>query len=383
MSNPILNISLSLTGQIGVGSLNNLGAQCSSQGITKPLIVTDPVMVKIGLAKRVVDVLAAAELESVVFDQCVENPKVEDISDGAKAFNDGSCDGIIALGGGSPMDQAKAIRAVAKYGGTALDYGIFQGGMAKIKADIPAMIAIPTTSGTGSEATAVAVITDTEKHSKFIVVSPFLKPNAIILDPELTKTMPPIVTAATGFDALVHSMESYVTASTDPFAYSMNRTVFELIGKSLKTAVDQGDDLEARENMSVASLLAGAAFAITGLGAVHALAHPLSAIAGIPHGMANSLMLPHVMKTNSTTVGQKYIDAVRLMGFDVSSADQAIGAITSLAESVGLPTRLTDAGVTESILEQLATDAFNDVSHRANPVPVTRDDLMAMYQAAM
>jgi alcohol dehydrogenase len=352
-------------------------------GMSKPLIVTDPIMVKIGLAKRVVDILSKGGIHSVIFDQCVENPRVGDITDGAMIYKDEVCDGIIGLGGGSPLDQAKAIRVVARYGGTAVDFNVAAGGFEKIKADIPAMIAIPTTSGTGSEATAVAVVTDADKHVKFAVFSPFIKPNSIVLDPELTKTMPPIVTAATGLDALAHSMESFVTASKDPFAYGMNKTAFELIGKSLKKAVDNGDDLGAREDMAIASLLAGAAFAITGLGAVHALAHPLSAWAGIPHGTANSLMLPHVMKFNSAVAEKKYISAVQTMGLRVTTIDEAISSITNLTKDIGLPITLSEAGVSESLLDQLSIDAFNDGTHRANPVPVTQDDLMAMYKNAM
>jgi alcohol dehydrogenase class IV len=383
MSDPILNISLALSGQIGTGSLSNLGKLCAKSRIKKPLIVTDPTMVKIGIAQKVIDVLTGNELEYALFDQCVENPNAEDVQAGAKAFVEGGCDGVIALGGGSPMDQAKAIRVVSQYGGEAKDFSTANQGYKKIKPDIPAMIAIPTTSGTGSEATAVAVITDTAEHKKFVILSPFIKPNQIILDPELTKSVPPMVTAATGFDALVHALESFVTPSKDPFAYGMAKTAFELIGKSLKTAVHQGDNLQAREDMAIASLLAGSAFAITGLGAVHALAHPLTAIAGIPHGTANSLMLPHVMKFNARQVADKYVDAARTMGFDVSTSDQAIDAIANLAKEVGLPTRLSEAGVEESMLEQLSIDANNDGSQITNPVPVTQDDLMAMYKAAM
>lgn len=383
MGNRIMNIALSLRGQIGAGSLRNIAKQCARAGIHKPLIVTDRTMVEIGVAKRVVDMLSHADMQSALYDACVENPRVEDVAAGAKKYLEASCDGIIGLGGGSPIDQAKMIRVVAKYGGTAVDYDVAAGGTAKIKADIPPMIAIPTTSGTGSEATPVAVITDTKRHAKFVVLSPYIKPNSIVLDPELTRTMPPKVTAATGFDALVHSMESFVTLSRDPFAYSMNRTVFELVGKSLKNAVDNGDDLRAREDMAVASLMAGAAFAITGLGAVHALAHPLTALFGIPHGTANALMLPHVMEFNAAAVQERYIAAVKLIGFDVHSISEAILSMKNLARSVGLPITLTEAGVTEDLLDQLATDAFNDASHGSNPVPVTREALLAMYKSAL
>jgi len=383
MITEIADIALSLQGQIGVGSLNNIVAQSDPLGIKKPLIVTDPGMVKIGVVQRVADLFSVAGLKSVIYDQCVENPRVPDISAGAEKFKSEGCDGIIALGGGSPIDQAKVIRIEARYGGTALDYNALKGGMQKIKPDVIPMVAVPTTSGTGSEASEVSMVTDPERRVKFPIKSPYIKPNRIILDPELAQTMPPLVTAATGFDALVHALESYVNLSADLFAYSLNRTVFELVGRSLKRAVEHGDDLEARGDMAIAALMGGMTMAITGLGAVHSLAHPLSALAGIPHGTANSIMLPHVMKFNGEATGRQYIDAVRLLGFQVNSMDAAIAAVSGFAGEIGLPTTLSAAGVSETLLEQLSIDAFNDPTHRKNPIPTTQEDLNNMYVSAM
>jgi lactaldehyde reductase len=383
MTTEVADISLSLQGQFGAKSLNNIVAQCEQSGIKKPLIVTDPVMVKIGVVQRVADLFSAAGLPSAVYDQCVENPVVPDITGGAEQFKSEKCDGIIGLGGGSPIDQAKVIRIVARYGGTALDYNALKGGMQKIKPDVIPMVAVPTTSGTGSEASEVSMITDPERKVKFPIKSPFIKPNRIILDPELAKTMPPLVTAATGFDALVHALESYVNLSADLFAYSLNRTVFELVGRSLKTAVENGEDPQARGDMAMAALMAGMTMAITGLGAVHSLAHPLSALAGIPHGTANSIMLPYVMEFNGEAAGHQYIEAVRLLGFQVSTMDEAIASVSGLAEEIGLPTTLSAAGVSEDLLEQLSIDAYNDPTHRRNPIPTTQEDLKKMYASAM
>ena len=383
MIREIADISLSLQGQIGVGSLNNIVNQCTDLAIQKPMIVTDPVMVKIGLAKRVADLFAEVGLKSVIYDQCVENPQVPDITAGAERFNTENCDGFIGLGGGSPIDQAKVMRIIAQYGGTALDYNALKGGMQKIKADILPMVAVPTTAGTGSEASEVSIVFDPKSKTKFPVKSPFIKPNRIVIDPELATTMPPLVTAATGFDALVHALESYVNLNPDLFAYSFNRTVFDLVGKNLKKVVENGYDLEARTHMAVAALMGGMSMVITGLGAVHSLAHPLSALAGVPHGTANAIMLPHVMKFNAEVAGAQYIEALQLMGLPVKSMDEAIATITGYIAEIGLPTTLSAAGVPESLLEQLTLDAFKDPTHKRNPIPTTQEDLKGMFLAAM
>ncbi|MBW2062418.1 MAG: iron-containing alcohol dehydrogenase [Deltaproteobacteria bacterium] len=383
MSNGITSFSFAFDGQFGVGSINNIGKTAQRLGIKKPVIVCDPTMVQLGFAQKVSDLLAEAGIEAVVFDQCVENPRVEDISAGAAVFKENNCDGVIGLGGGSPLDQAKVIRVVANYGGSALDYDVRSGGLAKIGQDMAPMIAVPTTSGTGSEVTLAAVITDSAKHFKFVVFSPYLKNSMAILDPELTKSMPSLVTAATGFDVIVHAIESYVVDGYNPIADSLNRTCFELVGQSLKKAVTEGQDLEARSDMMMASMLAGMAFTLTGLGAVHALAHPLGGIFGIAHGTANSLMLPHVMRFNASVAESRYIEAAGLIGFKVASADGAAEAMLGLAKDVGLPVRLSEAGVTEDELPQLATDAFNDVSLGRNPVKCSEADLLELYKKAM
>jgi len=255
--------------------------------------------------------------------------------------------------------------------------------MGKIGPDIPPLLAVPTTSGTGSEVTRAAVITDTNRHVKFVVLAANLIPTLAILDPELTASMPPLVTAATGFDALVHAIEAYVNARYDPLADGFCQSSFELIGRSLKKSVTDGSDLEARTDMMLASFLAGLAFSMKGLGAVHALAHPLSAAFGIAHGTANSLMLPQVMKFNAGAVGGRYVDAVGRVGIKTGSTDEAAAAMTELAGSLGLPVTLSAAGVSEDKLVQLAKDAINDVSAGGNPVKCEEKDMLEMYRQAL
>ena len=384
MSMGIYNISVGFNARIGAGSLNDIGNTSQSLGMKKPLIVCDPMMVKIGYSEKLTGLLSEAGLTWSVYDNCVENPTATDVEKGASEYKLNGCDGIIALGGGIPMDQAKGIRVLSKYGGTPQDFNVVGGSRAReIKADMPPMIAVPTTSGTGSEVTKAAVITDTERNVKFFLASPFLSPSAVILDPELTMSMPPNVTAATGMDALVHALEAYVTASANPISDSFARTAFMLIGKSLKKAVDQGEDLDARTDMSMASMVAGLSFDIAGLGAVHALAHPLGGRHHIAHGLANSIMMPHVLRHNAETSEDQYIEALKYMGREVSSAEEAAVSLTQFSKDIGLPTKLSEIGIKADDLVQLSKDAVADVNHYRNPVKCTEESLLEIYKQAL
>ena len=296
MSKEIVNILLPPDIQFGAGCIQNLTRKTKQFGVKRPMIVCDAAMNRLGLTQKVKDLCAGEGLLSTVFDQGTENPKVNEVSGGADAYARGGCDGLIALGGGSVIDLAKVIRVVVAHGGTAMDYDLSKGGLKKIGRNLAPMIAIPTTSGTGSEATMAAVITDPERHLKFTVLSPYLRVSSALLDPELTLSMPPTVTAATGLDALTHCVEAFVSKGYNPFADGICRANFQLVGKSLRKAVESGSDLEARKDMLMASMLGGMALSQKGLGAAHALAHPLSAMFAVPHGTANALMLPHVVR---------------------------------------------------------------------------------------
>ena len=384
MSKGGYNVSIGVRAQVGIGSLNDIGKTAKQYGMKNPMIVCDPMMVSMGYAGKIKDILSETGLDAVVFDKCVENPKATDVIEGAEIFNAQGCDGLVAVGGGSPMDQAKGIRVISKYGGTPQEFNVAGGARAfEIKPDIPPMIAVPTTSGTGSEVTKAAVITDPDRDVKFFLASPFLAPTAVVLDPELTKSMPPKVTAATGMDALVHALEAYVTARANPISDSFARTAFMLIGKSLKKAVDTGDDLDARTDMSMASMVAGLAFDIAGLGAVHALAHPLGGRHHIPHGLANSIMMPHVLRYNAKAAEARYIEALKFMGKEVKNAEEAAVAITQFAADLGLSTKLSEIGIKEENLDQLSKDAVADVNHYSNPVPCTQEAMLEMYKQAL
>jgi len=374
--------SVTFRGVFGPGSLSVLPERASQLGIQKTLIVCDQTIVSLGLTQRARELLSTVSIESVVFDKCTENPKDSEINAGAALFKEEGCDSVIGLGGGSSLDSAKVIRLVAKQGRTVADYSLLQGGAGLIQPDQYPFIAVPTTSGTGAEITAAAVITHGVKKHKFIVASPSLSSSLVILDPELTRTMPPLVTAATGMDALIHALEGYVSKIFNPLGESHCHRSFELTGKSLKRAVANGDDMDARSDMLLASFLGGMVIKIKGLGAVHALGHPLSSVCGIPHGTTLSIMLPHIMRFNAPAAGALYVEALRRMGMEVSSADDAATAMTDYAGDLGLPTRLSEAGVSEADLTELVRQATADLSHISNPVALAPDDFVTLYKNA-
>ncbi len=383
MGKPILSVSLPPDIQFGAGCIMRIGRKSKQLGMKRPLIVCDPTMISLGLVQNLKDLLSEAGLDVAIFDKCIENPTEKEVSEGTAVYKAEECDGLIALGGGSVIDVAKGIRILAKHGGSALDYDVSKGGIKKIGRDLRPMIAIPTTAGTGSEATLGSVLVDSERSVKIVILSPNLMVSCAMLDPELTLSLPPILTASTGFDALIHAMEAYVVKAYNPIADSFCRTVFELVGRSLRKAVREMDVLEMRTDMLMASLLGGMAFAQKGLGAVHALSHQLSSNFGIAHGTANSLMLPTVMRFNASSVGEKLVDAVRLLGFKVDSADEAADTMVQFSKDLGLPARLSEVGVTEDKLPQMAEDAYADVCLLPNPVKCSKEDLLDLYRKAI
>ncbi|MFH1137553.1 MAG: iron-containing alcohol dehydrogenase [Pseudomonadota bacterium] len=362
------------------GGLKLLGKKILQLGMKKPLIVSDQGLTRLGLTQRVRDVLAPGFGDPPVFDHCPENPAEDAVAAGAEMFMKSGCDGVAALGGGSPMDVAKGIRIVAAHGGGILDYDVNKVGVKKIGRGLPPMIALPTTAGSGSEATLGAVILDSRSHIKTLIFSPFLGAAAAILDPELTLSLPPALTAATGMDALIHALEAYTAKGGNVVVRGLCRDSLQLIGRGLKKAVRDGGDVEARQDMMTAAFLSGLAFANVGLGAVHAAAHQLGGRAGIAHGLSNSLMLPAVMKFNGPAAEADYVEICRWLGLPAASAGEASAALKAYAQDLGLPTRLRDLGVTADLFEQMAEDAVKDPALRSNPRPATKDDFIAFYR---
>ena len=292
------------------------------------------------------------------------------------------------IGGGSPIDAAKAANVVYTHGGCANDYDVAFGGIMKIQPKLLPMIAIPTTAGTGTEVTNVSVITDVERQTKFGILSPFLIPDVALLDPEVTVSMPAKLTAFTGIDALTHSIESYTSIVGFPAADGLGLKAIKMISGALRTAVKDGKNVEAREQMLVASMMAGTAFSLNGLGACHALAHQLSAYFDTPHGLANAILLPHIMRFNLDYNTQKFADVAEAMGADIrglstkEAAEKALEMVEQLCEDVGVPKYLDDAGASKKEIPGMVERALLDNPITTNPRKASAEDVEKLYLAA-
>ncbi len=352
---------------------------------SRALIVTDPGVAGAGLAARIEKGLREQNLEAEVFDGVEGNPTDAHALAATEAYKRAQADIVVAVGGGSAIDIGKLVRLCATHDGPLSQYDDAKGGSAKIVAPLPPMIALPTTAGTGSEVGRSGVATMRETGKKTIFFAPALIPSVAILDPVLTVSMPPPVTAATGFDALTHCVESFCTTMDHPMADAIALEGVKLCAAFLLRAAREGSDLQARGGMLKAACFGAVAFQ-KGLGACHSLAHPLSAENGTHHGLANALCLPAVLDFNRSAVPGKLAQIARALGVraedDETLAFECAGAVRALRQKLGLPESLHAAGVTQAALPRLAELAFEDVCHQGNPRPCTRDDLLSLYQSA-
>lgn len=366
------------------GASHNLASHVQQLGIRRPFLVTDRGVLATGILQPALDSLAGAGLELAVFADVVADPPEAVVLDALAQARAHQCDGVIGFGGGSPMDTAKLV-ALLSSGEQSLQqvYGV---GNATGKR-LP-LIQIPTTAGTGSEVTPIAIVT-TGETTKMGVVAPQLLPDLAILDATLTTGLPGPVTAATGIDAMVHAIEAYTSkVRKNPYSDMLAREALRLLSANLHTAVHQGDNVEARSSMLLGAMLAGQAFANAPVAAVHALAYPLGGIFHIPHGLSNSLVLPHVMRFNLPAARDLYAELAPLVlpATHAATNDQAgalIDYLVELSENVLLPQRLRDVSIPEQAIERLATDAM--LQQRLlvnNPREVTEADARAIYQAA-
>jgi alcohol dehydrogenase class IV len=368
----------------GAGAVAETGNEAKRFGARRALIVTDQGVVKAGLVAPVEQALASAGLGMTVFADVAPNPVEKNVHDGVTAYRESRADIIVAIGGGSPLDVGKIIRLKARPGvheRPLVEYDDATGGDAHITADVPPMLALPTTAGTGSEVGRSGVVTLDANHRKTVIFSPHLLANAAILDPELSISMPPKTTAATGFDALTHCLEAYVSLGDHPMADAIALGGLRLVAEYLPSAVSTPNDLAARGAMMKAAMMGAVAFQ-KGLGACHSLAHPLSNLCGLHHGLANALCLPAVVDFNAPVAEARLAEAARALGAEPSSR----GLVTRLREmrkTLGLPESLGAAGVKADQLEPLADGAIADACHRSNPRPCARADLLAMYRASM
>ncbi len=370
---------------MGADCLKDAGEQVAELGFKKALIVTDKVLGQIGIVKKVTDVLDNKDIEYAIYDETKPNPTVKNVNDGLELLKEKECDFVISLGGGSAHDCAKGIALLATNGGEIKDYE----GVDKSKKPQLPMVGINTTAGTGSEMTLFAIITDEERHIKMALVDKHLTPIIAVNDPMLMLAMPKSLTAATGMDALTHAIEAYVSTSATPITDACAEKAIELISNYLVNAVENGENVEARDMMAYAEYLAGMAFNNASLGYVHAMAHQLGGFYNLPHGVCNAILLPHVQEYNKATSASRLAKIAKIMGgnieglTDEQGADLCIDMIKSLSQTVGIPEGLGVLGVKESDFETLATNALNDACSLTNPRKGNLEEVIAIFKKAM
>jgi alcohol dehydrogenase class IV len=369
----------------GAGALREVPNHLARLGVRRPLVVSDAGVAASGLLARLVATLEDARLPVVAFDGVHPNPTDADVERGLAAWREGGCDGLVAIGGGSPLDAAKGVRLLTSHPPPLAQYDDAKDGWRLVTRPMPPLIAIPTTAGTGSEVGRSFVVTLPETGRKTVVFAPPLMPSVAICDPELTYGLPPRLTAATGMDAFTHNLEALASRGFHPLADALALKGIALCARSLVRAVRDGRDETARADMMIAAITGATAFQ-KGLGAAHSLAHALGPIAGVHHGLANALVLPLVMELNLHAARGAYAEAARAMGEPPADEDalarRAVDRVRALVRDAGLPARLRDAGVEEAQLGAIADLALEDACHLANPRPVTRADLEAIVRAA-
>ncbi len=363
----------------GWGALEKLRDEAPALGHRAMLVTGRSAMKRTGVADRVCGLLSAGGVEVVKFAEVESDPSGSTIDRGAAIAKKEGCDLLVGLGGGSPMDAARAIAALVGLGGSIIDY---VRGRAIDRPGLP-LINIATTAGTASEVTQVAVVLDEERQIKIGLRSPFWFARVAITDPELTLTMPAEVTAGTGLDALTHAAESYVSTGANQPSEALALRSIKLVGRHLRAAFADGSDRAAREGMAMASMIAGMAFANTGLGLAHGLVHPIGARYHVPHGICCGRLLPHVMRHNASVVpGKVAAIGAALTGEPVTDPEAAVVAIESLLRDVGVACGLADLPIPQSELGTLAKDTMLVGAIRSNPRPVTEQDALAVLKAA-
>ena len=358
----------------GPGQLSKLADAVAPYA--KPLVVADKGLTAAGVTAKVVAALGGKP--SAVFDAVEPNPTEANVRAGLAAYREGGCDVIVAVGGGSPLDAAKVIRLMTTHDRPLVDYDDLTGGDAFITPTMPVMIAIPTTAGTGSEVSRSGVVTLEVNQRKTVIFSPHLMPTVAICDPELTLGLPARLTAATGMDALSHNLEAYLAKGYHPLADAIALDGVKLIGRWLEQAVATGSDLAARTHVMMASLMGAVAFQ-KGLGICHSLAHPLSSEAGVHHGTANAILMPHVVRFNQVAVPER----VQALADALGKGQPLAETIDAMNRAMGLPTRLSEVGVTEAMVPKLVEKALEDGCRHGNPREASAEELRAIYLQAM
>ncbi|MBF1756876.1 MAG: lactaldehyde reductase [Veillonella tobetsuensis] len=380
----VRRIMLNGTSYFGQGAIQEIVNEIKNRHFKKALVTSTPDLFEFKVATKVTDLLDEAGIEYAIYDGIKPNPTIENVTAGVDACKAAGADVIVAVGGGSPIDTSKAIAMII----TNPEFADVRSleGLAPTKNPCLPIIAVTTTSGTAAEVTINYVITDVEKNRKFVCVDPHDIPIVAIIDPDMSASMPTGLCAATGMDALVHAVEGYITKGAWELTDMLHLKAIEIIGRSLRSAV--AGDYAGREAMSVGQYIAGMGFSNVGLGIVHSMAHPLSAVYDIPHGKACAMLLTAVLKFNAPETGEKYREIARVMGVaDVDAMDQetyrqaAIDVIQKLADDVGIPKSLSEAGVKREDIPFLAESAFNDACTPGNPRDVTIDEIIGIYES--
>lgn len=382
-----MNISKFVCPEIILGpeALNQLGECALRLGATRVLVVTDPGVVEVGWVDRAISHLKECGLEYRVWAGVTANPKDFEVHRGAQIYLEAECDALVAIGGGSPIDAAKAIAILVSNGGEISDYE----GVDRISNPLPPMIVASSTAGSGSEVSQFSVIVDTTRKIKMTIISRSLIPDIAIVDPLLLMTKNPQLTANTGMDALTHAIEAYLSVASTPLTDIQALNSMRLIAGNLRKSVASRSDLAAKEAMAMASLQAGLSFSNAILGAVHAMTHQLGGLLDMPHGEANAILLPYVMDFNFIAAVDKYIEIARAFGEPLDglskreSAQRAIVAVRQLADDIGIPRRLSEVGLQEDVVPQLSASAVKDACLITNPRDASVEDIEAIFRKAL
>ncbi|MGN1317912.1 MAG: lactaldehyde reductase [Lachnospirales bacterium] len=374
---------LNETSYHGSGAINAISDEAKGRGFKKAFVCSDPDLIKFGVTKKVTDVLDSANLEYEIYSNIKPNPTIENVQTGVEAYKASGADYIIAIGGGSSMDTAKAIGIIINNP----DFSdvVSLEGVAPTKNKSVPIFAVPTTAGTAAEVTINYVITDAAKNRKMVCVDPKDIPVVAFVDPDMMSSMPKGLTAATGMDALTHAIEGYITAGAWELSDMFHLKAIEIIAKNLRGAVNNTP--EGREGMALGQYVAGMGFSNVGLGIVHSMAHPLGALYDTPHGVANAIILPTVMEYNAEATGEKYRDIAKAMGVEGTenmSVEEyrkaAVDAVRKLSEDVGIPADLKEIVKKEDI-PFLAQSAYDDACRPGNPKETSVEDITKLYES--
>lgn len=376
---------LNETSYHGAGAINDIAPEVKGRGFKKCFVCSDPDLIKFGVTKKVTDVLDGASIPYEIYSEIKPNPTVENVKSGVAAFKASGADCIIAIGGGSSMDTAKAIGIIIK--NPEFEDVVSLEGVAPTTNKCVPIIAVPTTAGTAAEVTINYVITDNEKNRKMVCVDPKDIPIIAVVDPDMMSTMPKGLTAATGMDALTHAIEGYITKGAWELSDMFHLKAIEIIAANLRGAVE--NTAEGRKQMALGQYIAGMGFSNVGLGLVHSMAHPLGAVYDTPHGVANAIILPTVMEYNAPATGEKYRDIAKAMGVegvDAMSLEDArkaaVAAVKQLGADVGIPADLKEI-VKDEDVDFLAQSAYDDACRPGNPRDTSVEEIKALYRSLM